>query len=92
MEKGTAAIQSEESMSISRQYAVRPVPLKGQGLVAISKIRKGTRILAEAPIVKVPRDTSDLQALSDIIVKQLRTLSKEQQRAFLTTQCPRKAP
>ena len=82
MEEGTAATQSEESTGITRQYTVRSVPPKGQGLVAISKIRKGTRILAEAPIVKVPRNTSDLQALSNIIVKQSRTLSREQQRAF----------
>ncbi|KAK3669538.1 hypothetical protein LTR78_010592 [Recurvomyces mirabilis] len=82
MEKGTAETQLKETESVTRQYAVRPVHSKGQGLVAMSKIRKGTRILAEAPILKVPRHASDLQAVSSIIVKQLRTLSRDQQTAF----------
>ncbi|KAH6950977.1 hypothetical protein DER45DRAFT_474902, partial [Fusarium avenaceum] len=42
-------------------YTIRPVQGKGQGLFATSKIHKGTRILSEAPIFKVPRDEPDIE-------------------------------
>jgi hypothetical protein len=63
-------------------YAIRPIPGKGQGLIATSKIRQGTRILSEAPIFKVPRDEPDLQAVDGHIVRALKSLDKDQQRAF----------
>ena len=82
MEDGKVATKAGESAGNIRQYAVQPILGKGQGLVATSRIRKGTRILSEAPILKVPRDTSDLQAVESVIVEQLKTLCRDQQRAF----------
>ena len=84
MENETANAKTEESIEVDQHYAVRNVPHKGVGLVALSRIPKGTRILSEAPILKVPRTTSDFRILDDTIVKQLKELDKEQQRAFFS--------
>lgn len=73
---------AEDFACNTRPYAIQSVHGRGQGLVAISKITKGTRILAESPIFKVSRCTSDLQALDKVIAEQLRMLDRDQQRAF----------
>ncbi|RFU77846.1 set domain-containing 5 [Trichoderma arundinaceum] len=65
-------------------YAIQAIPGKGQGLIATSRILKGTRILSEAPLFKVPRNTSDLKVVNDLIVKAVKGLDKAQQRAFLS--------
>ncbi|KAJ4168815.1 hypothetical protein NW754_010745 [Fusarium falciforme] len=46
----------EELLYENSVYAIRLVPGKGYGIVAASKIPKGTRILSEAPLVRLPRD------------------------------------
>jgi hypothetical protein len=40
-------------------YALQEVPRKGKGLVATRKISKGTCILSEEPIVRVPKVVLD---------------------------------
>ncbi|KAI8663632.1 SET domain-containing protein [Fusarium keratoplasticum] len=46
----------EELLYDNPVYEIRLVPGKGYGIVAASKIPKGTRILSEAPIVRLPRE------------------------------------
>lgn len=65
-------------------YTVHTVPGKGQGAIASSSIPKGTRILAESPIFKVPRDTTNCEFLTQLIAKDLKALDKNTQRAFFT--------
>lgn len=65
-------------------YTIKPLLGKGQGVVAIAKILKGTRILSERPIFKVPRHTTDTRDVESIIIRGLKTLSKDQQRAFFS--------
>ncbi|KAK3167162.1 hypothetical protein OEA41_010288 [Lepraria neglecta] len=65
-------------------YALRDVPGKGKGLVAIEKISKGTRILSEEPIITVPRNKPDSEQLRISICQQVDALSEYQRRAFLS--------
>jgi hypothetical protein len=62
---------------------LREVPGKGQGLIATRRILKGTRILSEAPIIKVPEDITDSPALRASIRKQVDKLTLDQRKAFL---------
>ncbi|KAG9494754.1 hypothetical protein J7337_013893 [Fusarium musae] len=63
-------------------YVIRPVQGKGQGLFATSKIHKGTRILSEAPIFKIPRDEPDIEVVDHAIIRALKILDRDHQRAF----------
>jgi hypothetical protein len=65
-----------------RLYAISYIPGKGQGLIATSKTPKGIRILSEPPVFKVPRYAIDTQTVEGIVIKELKSLSKDQQRAF----------
>ncbi|CAG7556533.1 unnamed protein product [Fusarium equiseti] len=58
------------------------VPGKGIGVVATQKILKGTRILSEAPIIKIPEDASESQ-LRESIRRQVVGLTSDQRQAFL---------
>jgi hypothetical protein len=44
-------------------HALQDVPGKGNGLVAIEKISKGTRILSEEPIITIPRNEPNSERL-----------------------------
>lgn len=64
-------------------YAVKEIPGKGLGLVATTLILKGTRILSEAPLFRVPQfSTSKIQAIKSLS-KIVSALSAEDQQAFL---------
>jgi len=65
-------------------YTLQEVPGKGKGLVARRKIPKGTRILSEEPIVRVPEAVLHSQALTPSIRRQVDALSPEQRQAFLS--------
>jgi hypothetical protein len=78
---GDAKMQSTTGNSM---YALQDVPGKGKGLVAIEKISKGTRILSEEPIITIPRNGMNSEQLQISIYQQVATLSKHQQRAFLS--------
>ncbi|KAF2183156.1 hypothetical protein K469DRAFT_668715 [Zopfia rhizophila CBS 207.26] len=85
-EKDRGADQAPENDQL---YAIKPIHEKGQGWVATSKISKGTCILAETPVFKVPRfappqNNFMLPSITSmsIIIKELKNLEKDQQRAF----------
>ncbi|KAL7467388.1 hypothetical protein ACHAXS_007625 [Conticribra weissflogii] len=63
-------------------YAIRPITNKGLGLIATSKIPKGTRILSEAPLFRLTRILYNTKAGEDQVIKSLKSLDKERQRAF----------
>ncbi|KAH7081257.1 hypothetical protein BKA63DRAFT_530376 [Paraphoma chrysanthemicola] len=63
-------------------YEVRTIAGKGQGLVAIYEIPRGTRILSERPLFTVPRDTNSLRVVKKAILRNLKSLSDEQRKAF----------
>ena len=65
-------------------YALQEVPGKGNGLVATRTILKGTRILSEEPIVRVPKAVLSSQTLSASIHRQVDALTPNQQKAFLS--------
>jgi hypothetical protein len=76
-----------QSTTGNPMYALRDVPDKGKGLVAIEKISKGTRILSEKPIIivpGVPRSVPDSEQLRISICEQVNALSEHQRRAFLS--------
>jgi hypothetical protein len=64
-------------------FTIEKVPGKGQGLVATRKILKGTRILSEEPIIRMPEDTTDSPALRVSIRRQVDGLTSDQRRDFL---------
>ncbi|SPO04399.1 uncharacterized protein DNG_07084 [Cephalotrichum gorgonifer] len=70
-------------------YVIREVPGKGKGLIATRKITRGTRILAEEPIIKAPRSKAAIigRGFTDfdltLVGKQVKALDKEKRRAFL---------
>ncbi|KAG6002088.1 hypothetical protein E4U43_001178, partial [Claviceps pusilla] len=71
-------------------YDIKDVPGKGRGLIARCDILKGTLVLVEKPLVIVPPIPSPAfipaveEALKWNIADQLRQLSKEQVRQFLS--------
>lgn len=65
-------------------YVCKSIPGKGQGLVATASIPAGTRILAESPLIKVPRDTNDKDKIRKSIRNQLSVLPESQQQAYLS--------
>ena len=73
-----------QSTTGNPMYALRDVPGKGKGLVAIEKISKGTRILSEEPVVTVPCNEQASEQLQISICQQVDALSKHQRRAFLS--------
>ncbi|OIW30394.1 hypothetical protein CONLIGDRAFT_714757 [Coniochaeta ligniaria NRRL 30616] len=66
-------------------YAVQEVPGKGKGLIALRKIRKGTRILCEEPLLTLPQvgDQMDPELLASII-RQVDALTEDQRQIFLS--------
>ncbi|WZH45890.1 SET domain-containing protein [Fusarium acuminatum] len=71
------------NLADKRMITLREVPGKGEGLIATRKILKGTRILSEEPIIRVPEDTPDSPALRASIRRQVDALTSDQRRAFL---------
>lgn len=67
-------------------YTIKPITGKGLGFVATSKISKGTRILLEAPLFKMPDSTEDMVSAETIALREVRSLTKDQQRAFFALQ------
>ena len=75
-----------QSTTGNPMYALRDVPGKGKGLIAIEKISKGTRILSEEPIITMSDNIneSDIEQLQISICQQVDALSEHQRRAFLS--------
>jgi len=63
---------------------VRSIPKKGQGVIAALTIPKGTRILSEKPIFTVSGRGNNLDLTNQRIANELKQVSKDNQRAFLS--------
>ncbi|RGP81492.1 set domain [Fusarium longipes] len=63
-------------------YAICDVPLKGKGLIATYEIPKGTRILAESPLFKLPHQGPSLEILHRLILNELDKLTEAQRKSF----------
>ena len=63
-------------------YTIQEIPGKGHGLVAATTIIKGTRILSESPLFRVPRGGNS--RTRDSISKKVAALREEQRQAFLS--------
>jgi hypothetical protein len=61
---------------------IRDIPGKGQGLVSTTFIPKGTRVLSESPILKIPRSSSNIDVVDKLIKEQVDTLGSTQREAF----------
>lgn len=81
--RGVGASPSKESVELSEGlYDIKKIAGKGKGLVATARIAKGTRILSEVPIFRVPRDNPDIEALERIVANEVNRLDNDQQRTF----------
>lgn len=66
----------------SKLYTLTPIPGKGQGLIAVQDIPKGTRILSEKPLFRIQSFGSELTVMEKEIQRSLNLLSKDDQKAF----------
>jgi hypothetical protein len=73
-----------QSTICDRLYIIQEIPGKGHGLVAATTITKGTRILSESPLFRVPRGGNSKEQLRDSISKKVAALREELQQAFLS--------
>ncbi|KAM0203074.1 hypothetical protein ACHAPI_001246 [Fusarium lateritium] len=65
-------------------YAPKDIPGKGKGLVATTKIPKGTRVLAETPLFKIPQHATESIENERCVVAALSKLSEDQRQAFFS--------
>jgi hypothetical protein len=63
-------------------YKITTIDSKNQGCVATYKIKAGARIRSGAPLFTLP--LTPLQNTESVIIKRLKSLDKDQQRAFLS--------
>lgn len=65
-------------------YIVDDVSGKGKGLVTTKDIPKGTRIIAEKPIITVGQSVASIEQLENLIHRQVCSLSKNKLQDFLS--------
>jgi hypothetical protein len=63
-------------------YKITPIPEKGLGVIATRDFTRGTRIISERPLFKIEQHASKLS--EELIVEQLRTLTRDQQHIFFS--------
>lgn len=68
----------------SALYKVEPIPGKAQGVIATSSIARGTLILLEPPLFKVPQSALHPSLVRDLVAGKLKALDKDQQRIFFS--------
>lgn len=68
----------------SKLYILTPLPGKGQGLIAVQDIPKGTRIISEKPLFRIEDCGLGQPVLENAIERKLNLLSQDDQRAFLS--------
>lgn len=68
----------------SKLYILTPVLGKGQGLIAVQDISKGTRILSEKPLFRIPSFGLEQPDIEKVITSKLNPLSQDDQRTFLS--------
>jgi hypothetical protein len=66
----------------SKFYILTPLPGKGQGLIAVQDISKGTRILSDKPLFQIQGFGSELPVIEKEIERKLNLLSQDDRRAF----------
>ncbi|KAK4445231.1 SET domain-protein [Podospora aff. communis PSN243] len=81
-ESGGSRAAEQTAVIVKTPYKIQPIASKGKGMVASTWIPRGTRILSEPPLFRVPRDNPDISAVDDIVVSKVSQLSAEQQRVF----------
>ena len=64
-------------------YAIQEIAGKGRGVLAATFITKGTRIISEPPLFRVPRGGSSKDLLHETILKTIASLNEEQRQQFL---------
>ncbi|KAL0258996.1 hypothetical protein SLS55_006501, partial [Diplodia seriata] len=65
-------------------YAVKEITGKGKSIIATSAIPKGTRIICEQPIFKLPSYSPSTIYIAGIVGAELHKLSKDKQRAYFS--------
>lgn len=68
--------------AMSKPYAIKPIPGKGKGIVALTKIPRGTRLLDEEPLFKHAHE--QIAGHDEVVAKALRNVTRDQQRAFFS--------
>ncbi|KAK1250570.1 hypothetical protein MKX08_010573 [Trichoderma sp. CBMAI-0020] len=86
MEEAPTSDEAAAQVGSEILYAIQPIPGKGIGLIATTKILKGARILSEPPIFKVSYAEVNRQVLANHIANKLKDLDEAKQRAFLDLQ------
>ncbi|KUL81766.1 hypothetical protein ZTR_09241 [Talaromyces verruculosus] len=66
------------------QCQIQDVPGKGLGLVATTFIPKGTCVLSESPILKVPRSASSIDAVDRFVTDQINKLTPIERESFFS--------
>jgi hypothetical protein len=67
-------------------YTIKPITGKELGFVAASKISKVARILLEVPLFKTPDSSKDIGSVEIMVLREVKSLMKDQQRAFFALQ------
>jgi SET domain-containing protein len=68
----------------SKLYISTPILGKGQGLIAVQDISKGTRFLSEKPLFQIQSFGSELPVIEKEIERKFNLLSQYDQRAFFS--------
>jgi hypothetical protein len=84
MTEAATSLSKMQSAICDHLYTIQEIPGKGHGLVAATTIIKGTRILSESPLFRVPRGGSSKKYLRNSISKKVAALREEQRQAFLS--------
>jgi hypothetical protein len=82
--EAATSLSKMQSAICDSLYTIQEIPGKGHGLVAATTIIKGTRILSESPLFRVPRGGNSKTHLRDSISKKVAVLREEQRQAFLS--------
>lgn len=73
---------SRKDNATSKLYILTPLPGKGQGLIAVQDISKGTRILSDKPLFQIQGFGSELPVIEKEIQRKLNLLSQDDRGAF----------
>lgn len=69
-------------MEASKLYTIQEVPDKGLGLIAAVTIERGTRILSEAPLLKIPSSIRSFKHLRRLLSENVASLTEEDRAQF----------
>ncbi|KAG6026459.1 hypothetical protein E4U19_002584 [Claviceps sp. Clav32 group G5] len=81
--ENTTESLSEPCSADGTMYALQDIPGKGKGLVATREIPKGTRILAEQPLMTLPVKAPHAK-IPELLARQWETVNVDQRTAFLS--------